>query len=219
MIGGKVMILILLGAPGVGKGTQGALISKEYGIPQISTGDILRSEVRNETELGKKAKVYMDKGELVPDNIIIDMMEKRIKEEDCKNGFILDGFPRTVAQAEAFDKMLEKNGLKLDKVLLIDVPEDEIIARLTGRRVCPNCGAVYHIRNNPPKKEGICDKCGTALIQRDDDTEEVVKNRLEVYKKNTLPLIEYYTKAGKLVKVDGTGEIDEIFSRIKNILA
>jgi len=212
------MILILLGAPGVGKGTQGALISKEYGIPQISTGDILRSEVKNETELGKKAKAYMEKGELVPDDIIIEMMEKRIKEEDCRNGFILDGFPRTVAQAEAFDRMLAKNGLELDKVILIDVPEDEIIERLTGRRVCPNCGAVYHVRNNPPKVEGVCDRCGSKLIQRDDDREDVVRKRLEVYKKSTMPLIDYYTKTSKLVKVDGTGDIQEIFTRIKKIL-
>ncbi|WP_022670793.1 adenylate kinase [Hippea alviniae] len=212
------MILILLGAPGVGKGTQGVLISKEYGIPQISTGDILRKEVKEETELGKKAKQYMDKGELVPDDIIIDMMEKRIKEDDCKNGFILDGFPRTTTQAEAFDEMLKKNSLSLDKVLLIDVPEEEIVERLTGRRVCPNCGAVYHIKNNPPKQEGICDKCGSKLIQRDDDTEEVVRNRLEVYKKSTMPLVEYYEKQGKLVKIDGTGRIEEIFERIKKAL-
>ena len=212
------MILILLGAPGVGKGTQGALISKEYGIPQISTGDILRSEVKNETELGKKAKAYMEKGELVPDDVIIEMMEKRIKEDDCKNGFILDGFPRTVAQAEAFDRMLAKNGLELDKVILIDVPEEEIIDRLTGRRICPNCGAVYHIKNNPPKVEGVCDRCGSKLIQRDDDREDVVKKRLEVYKKSTMPLIDYYTKTSKLVKVDGTGDIEEIFARIKKIL-
>ncbi len=212
------MILILLGAPGVGKGTQGALISKEYGIPQISTGDILRSEVKNETELGKKAKAYMEKGELVPDDVIIEMMEKRIKEDDCKNGFILDGFPRTVAQAEAFDRMLAKNGLELDKVILIDVPEEEIIDRLTGRRICPNCGAVYHIKNNPPKVEGVCDRCGSKLIQRDDDREDVVRKRLEVYKKSTMPLIDYYTKTSKLVKVDGTGDIEEIFARIKKIL-
>ncbi len=212
------MILILLGAPGVGKGTQGALISKEYGIPQISTGDILRSEVKNETELGKKAKAYMEKGELVPDDVIIEMMEKRIKQDDCKNGFILDGFPRTVAQAEAFDKMLSKNGLELDKVILIDVPEDEIIERLTGRRICPNCGAVYHIKNNPPKVDGVCDRCGSKLIQRDDDREDVVRKRLEVYKESTMPLVDYYMKTSKLVKVDGTGDIEEIFARIKKIL-
>ncbi len=212
------MILILLGAPGVGKGTQGVLISKEYNIPQISTGDILRKEVKEQTELGKKAKAYMDKGELVPDDIIIDMMEKRIKQDDCKNGFILDGFPRTTAQAKAFDEMLQKNGLNLDKVLLIDVPEEEIISRLTGRRVCESCGAVYHIKYNPPKKDGVCDKCGGKLIQRDDDKEEVVRNRLEVYKKSTMPLIDYYKNSGKLVVVDGMGEIEEIFERVKEAL-
>ncbi|WP_035589637.1 adenylate kinase [Hippea jasoniae] len=212
------MILILLGAPGVGKGTQGVLISKEYNIPQISTGDILRKEVKEQTELGKKAKAYMDKGELVPDDIIIDMMEKRIKQEDCKNGFILDGFPRTTAQAKAFDEMLQKNGLNLDKVLLIDVPEEEIISRLTGRRVCESCGAVYHIKYNPPKEDGVCDKCGGKLIQRDDDKEEVVRNRLEVYKKSTMPLIYYYKNSGKLVVVDGMGEIEEIFERVKEVL-
>ncbi len=212
------MILILLGAPGVGKGTQGQLISKEFSIPQISTGDILRKEVKEETELGKKAKSYMDSGALVPDDIIVGMMEKRIKEDDCKNGFILDGFPRTTAQAEALDEMLSKNGLNLDSVLLIDVPEEEIIERLTGRRVCPNCGAVYHVKYNPPKNDNICDKCSTQLIQRDDDTESVVRNRLKVYQDSTAPLIEYYEKTNKLVKIDGTGDINDIFANIKEVL-
>ncbi len=212
------MIIILLGAPGVGKGTQAQLISKEFSIPQISTGDILRSEVKQGTPLGKEAKKYMDSGALVPDEVIIGMMEKRIKQDDCKNGFILDGFPRTVAQAEAFDEMLKKNGLKLDKVILIDVPEQEIIDRLTGRRVCPSCGAVYHMKYNPPKDDNRCDKCGSELIQRDDDKLEVVKNRLEVYKDSTMPLIEYYEKTGKLVKVNGEGTIEEIFEKIKKIL-
>jgi adenylate kinase len=212
------MILILLGAPGVGKGTQGQLISEEYGIPQISTGDILRKEVKEETELGKKAKSYMDSGALVPDDVIVGMMEKRIKEDDCKKGFILDGFPRTTAQAEALDVMLKNNSLELDSVLLIDVPEDEIIERLTGRRVCVKCGAVYHLKYNPPKTDGICDKCGSQLIQRDDDTEAVVRNRLKVYQDSTAPLINYYEKTGKLIKIEGTGNINEIFGNIKSVL-
>ncbi len=212
------MILILLGAPGVGKGTQGELIAKEYGIPQISTGDILRREVKEGTQLGIEAKKYMDSGALVPDDVIVGMMEKRIKEDDCKNGFILDGFPRTVAQAEALDVMLERNGLKLDRVILIDVPKEEIIDRLTGRRVCSKCGAVYHIKNNPPQIEGVCDKCKGELIQRSDDTREVVENRLNVYERSTMPLIEYYEKTKKLVKINGMGDIGEIFSHIKSVL-
>ncbi len=212
------MILILLGAPGVGKGTQGELISQEYGIPQISTGDILRKEVKEGTQLGKEAKKYMDSGALVPDDVIVRMMENRIKEDDCRKGFILDGFPRTVAQAEALDIMLKKNNISLNRVILIDVPKNEIIDRLTGRRVCSQCGAVYHIKNNAPKKDGICDRCGGKLIQRNDDTKEVVENRLSVYEKSTMPLIEYYQKTSKLVKVDGMGSIEEIFAKIKAVL-
>jgi len=209
------MIVILLGAPGVGKGTQGSLISKQFGIPQISTGDILRSEVKKSTELGKQAKKFMDKGELVPDDVIVGMMEHRIKESDCSNGFILDGFPRTVEQADALGRMLDKNNLDLSCALLIDVPEDVIIERLTGRRVCPNCGEVYHLKYNPPKNDNICDKCGTKLIQRDDDKKETVKNRLDVYNRSTAPLINYYERKGKLIKIDGMGSIDNIFDNIK----
>ena len=209
------MIVILLGAPGVGKGTQGSLISKQFGIPQISTGDILRSEVKKSTELGKQAKKFMDKGELVPDDVIVGMMEHRIKESDCSNGFILDGFPRTVEQADALGRMLDKNNLDLNCALLIDVPEDVIIERLTGRRVCPNCGEVYHLKYNPPKNDNICDKCGTKLIQRDDDKKETVKNRLDVYNRSTAPLINYYERKGKLIKIDGMGSIDNIFDNIK----
>ena len=212
------MILILLGAPGVGKGTQAEFISREFGIPQISTGDILRKEVKEGSELGKQAKKYMDSGALVPDDVIVGMMEKRIKADDCKNGFILDGFPRTTDQAEALDKMLEKNSLTLDKVILIDVPKNEIVERLTGRRVCSKCGAVYHIKNNPPKTEGVCDKCGGELIQRDDDTKEVVENRLKVYEESTMPLIDYYKKVDKLAKINGLGSIEEIFENIKAVL-
>lgn len=209
------MIIILLGAPGVGKGTQGSLISKQFAIPQISTGDILRNEVKKSTELGKQAKNFMDKGELVPDDIIIGMMENRIKADDCSNGFILDGFPRTVEQADALGRMLDKNNLELNCSLLIDVPEDVIIERLTGRRVCPNCGEVYHLKYNPPKNDNVCDKCGTKLIQRDDDKKETVKNRLDVYNRSTAPLINYYERKGKLIKINGMGNIDQIFDSVK----
>ena len=209
------MIVILLGAPGAGKGTQGSLISKQFAIPQISTGDILRSEVKKSTELGRQAKNFMDKGELVPDDIIIEMMENRIRTSDCSNGFILDGFPRTVEQADALRKMLDKNSLDLNCALLIDVPEDVIIERLTGRRVCPNCGEVYHLQYNPPKKDDVCDKCGAKLIQRDDDRKETVKNRLDVYNRSTAPLINYYERLGKLIKINGMGSIDKIFDDVK----
>ncbi len=212
------MIVILLGAPGAGKGTQGSLISKQFAIPQISTGDILRSEVKKSTELGKQAKNFMDKGELVPDGIIIGMMENRIKASDCSNGFILDGFPRTVEQADALRKMLDKNGLDLNCALLIDVSEDAIIERLTGRRVCPNCGEVYHLQYNPPKKDNVCDKCGAKLIQRDDDRKEIVKNRLDVYNRSTAPLIDYYERLGKLIKINGMGSMDKIFDGVKLVL-
>ena len=209
------MIVILLGAPGVGKGTQGSLISKQFAIPQISTGDILRNEVKKSTELGKQAKNFMNKGELVPDDVIVGMMESRIKADDCSNGFILDGFPRTVEQADALGRMLDKNKLKLNCSLLIDVPEDVIIERLTGRRVCPNCGEVYHLKYNPPKNDNVCDKCGTELIQRDDDKKETVKNRLDVYNRSTAPLINYYERKGKLIKINGMGSIDQIFDNVK----
>ncbi|MGB9755399.1 MAG: adenylate kinase [Desulfurella sp.] len=212
------MILILLGAPGVGKGTQSENIIKKYSIVQISTGDILRSEVKNETDLGKKAKQFMEKGELVPDDLIIKMIEKRISQPDCINGFLLDGFPRTIEQAKSFDKMMEEKGLNLNRVIYIDVADDEIIDRLTLRRVCPTCGAIYHLKNKPPKQDMICDICGSKLIQRSDDTKETVKNRLKVFKEHTKPLIEYYDKQEKLSSISGLGTVDEVFSRIKDIL-
>ncbi|HEX14009.1 MAG: adenylate kinase [Desulfurella sp.] len=213
------MILILLGAPGVGKGTQSQNIIKKYSIVQISTGDILRNEVKNETELGLTAKQYMEKGELVPDDIIIKMIEKRISQPDCANGFLLDGFPRTIEQAKSFDKMIKQKGLDLDKVIYIDVADDEIIDRLTLRRVCPTCGAIYHLKNKPPKQDMICDICGSKLIQRSDDTKETVENRLKVFKEHTKPLIEYYEKQGKLNSVSGLGTVDEVFSRILTALS
>ena len=188
------MRLIMLGAPGAGKGTHALLLSKEYNIPQISTGDILRSHIKNETDLGKKAKKYMDKGLLVPDELVVEIVKKRIQEEDCKEGFILDGFPRTIPQAEALDKALEELAIALDKVVNIDVPDEVIIKRMAGRRVCSNCGASYHIENKKPLKENICDECGSELKQREDDKEETVRKRLQVYEEQTKPLIEYYEK-------------------------
>ncbi|HOQ16301.1 MAG TPA: adenylate kinase [Defluviitaleaceae bacterium] len=212
------MRLIMLGAPGAGKGTHALLLSKEYNIPQISTGDILRSHIKNETDLGKKAKKYMDKGLLVPDELVVEIVKKRIQEEDCKEGFILDGFPRTIPQAEALDKALEELAIALDKVVNIDVPDEVIIKRMAGRRVCSNCGASYHIENKKPLKENICDECGSELKQREDDKEETVRKRLQVYEEQTKPLIEYYEKRGILLTIEGDGSVEEIGNKIKNAL-
>jgi len=212
------VIIILLGAPGVGKGTQAERIIQKYSIVQISTGDILRNEVRNETELGIKAKQFMDKGELVPDELIIKMIENRIEKEDCRRGFLLDGFPRTIDQAVSFDNMLEQKNLTLDAVIYLSVSDEEIINRLIYRRVCPTCGAIYHLKNKPPKQDMVCDICGSKLIQRSDDTKETVENRLKVFKEHTLPLIEYYKKQNKLYTIDGSGSVDEVFSQIASIL-
>lgn len=212
------MRLIMLGAPGAGKGTHALLLSKEYNIPQISTGDILRSHIKNETDLGKKAKKYMDKGLLVPDELVVEIVKKRIQEEDCKEGFILDGFPRTIPQAEALDKALEELAIALDKVVNIDVPDEVIIKRMAGRRVCSNCGASYHIENKKPLKENICDECGSELKQREDDKEETVRKRLQVYEEQTKPLIEYYEKRGILLTIEGDGSVEEIGNKIKNTL-
>ncbi len=213
------MNIILLGPPGAGKGTQAKMISEKYGIPQIATGDILREAVAKGTELGKKAKEYMDRGELVPDEIVIGIVKERLKQPDCEKGFILDGFPRTLAQAEALDKMLEELGKKLDAVINIDVPEEEIVKRIVNRRTCKNCGAVYHLIFNPPKVEGKCDKCGGELYQRDDDKEETVRERLRVYRERTEPLIEYYKNKGLLYNVDGTKDIEGVFKQIDEILS
>ncbi len=211
------MNIILLGPPGAGKGTQAAKIIQKYRIPQISTGDILRAAVREGTELGKKAKEYMDAGKLVPDEIVIGIIKERLSQDDCKNGYILDGFPRTVNQAKALDDMLNKMGSQIDYVICIDVPEEELVKRITGRRMCKDCGAVYHIINNPPKVDGVCDKCGGELYQRDDDKEETVRNRIKVYKEQTEPLIEYYKDKVKMI--NGVGDIDEIFAQIDKILS
>jgi len=210
--------IILLGSPGAGKGTQAQSISNKYSIPHISTGDIFRMNISNGTELGILAKSYMDKGLLVPDNVTIDLVKTRLKEEDTKNGFLLDGFPRTIYQADVLEELLREENQKIDAALLIKVPRGFIIKRMTGRRVCPNCGASYHLEFNPPTQKGICDDCGSSLIQRKDDSEETVQERLDIYDFQTLPLIEYYTEKGILKLVDGTKAINEVFEEIIEIL-
>lgn len=212
------MDLIFLGPPGAGKGTQAKMLIEHYNIPQISTGDILRAAVAEGTDLGKKAKEYMEAGKLVPDGVVIGIIEQRLKQSDCEKGFILDGFPRTVAQAEALDKVLENLGRKIDHVVSVDVPSEELIKRLTGRRTCKNCGAMYHVMFNPPKSQGICDKCGGELYQRPDDNEETVKSRLDVYEQQTSPLIGFYNNKGLVRRIDGRGGIKEIFEQILKIL-
>lgn len=206
---------ILLGPPGAGKGTQAVKIVEEYKVPHISTGDIFRKNIKEGTELGKRAKEYMNKGELVPDDLVIEIATSRLLEDDCKEGFLLDGFPRTVYQAEKLDQFLEAHGMKLDKVLDIEVADDELLVRLTGRRVCTNCGASYHVVNIPSKVEGVCDVCGNKLIQRPDDTEETVKNRIDVYNEQTMPLVDYYEKAGIIARVNGAASLDQVFEEIK----
>lgn len=212
------MNLILLGPPGAGKGTQAAKIIEKYNIPHISTGDIFRKNISEGTRLGKKAKEYMDKGELVPDSLVIEIATDRLTEDDCKNGFLLDGFPRTVEQAVALDAFLGEHGKKIDHVLDIDVPKEELMTRLIGRRVCKNCGATYHVTNMPPKTEGICDKCGGELMQRADDTESTVENRIEVYNKQTKPLLNYYDKLGNIAHLDGSIGLEKLFAQIVGIL-
>jgi len=212
------MRIILLGAPGSGKGTQAQKLIEKFGIPQISTGDLFRSAVKNQTELGKKAKEFMDKGALVPDEIVIGMVEERLSQPDTKNGFILDGFPRTIPQAQALEKMLARLNMKIDAVVEIDVPDDEVIKRIAGRRTCRNCQAMYHIETLKPKVPGKCDKCGGELYQRDDDKEEVIKSRLKVYHSQTAPLVEFYGKKNLVKKISGMGTIDEIFGKIVKAL-
>lgn len=212
------MKIIMLGAPGAGKGTQAKMIADKYSIPHISTGDIFRANIKNGTELGKKAKEYMDKGLLVPDELTCDLVVDRIKQDDCSNGYILDGFPRTIPQAECLDAALTEMGEKIDYAVNVEVPDENIVNRMSGRRACVACGATYHIVHIPTKVEGICDRCGKELILRDDDKPETVTKRLNVYHEQTQPLIDYYTKKGVLVEVDGTVDMKDVFNAIIEIL-
>ena len=208
------MRLVLLGPPGAGKGTQAEFIINKYNIPHISTGDIFRENIKNNTDLGKKAKSYMDKGLLVPDEVVIKIVQERISRDDCKDGFLLDGFPRTVTQAVSLDAQLDKLNTKLDKVINIDVDQSILVDRAVGRRICKTCGATYHVKYNPPKVEGVCDKDNTPLIQRDDDVKETVENRIKVYLDQTVPLLDYYVAQELLVNVDGSKDIKEVSEEI-----
>jgi adenylate kinase len=212
------MKIIMLGAPGAGKGTQAKMIADKYQVPHISTGDIFRANIKNGTELGKKAKEFMDQGQLVPDELTVEILLDRVANEDCKNGYVLDGFPRTIPQADVLDSELTKLGDKVDYAVNVDVPDENIVRRMSGRRACLKCGATYHIEHIPPKTEGICDKCGSELVQRDDDKPETVQNRLSVYHEQTQPLIEYYDKKNILKTVNGTKDMQEVFSDIIGIL-
>lgn len=212
------MRLVLLGAPGAGKGTQAKKLIEKYGIPQISTGDILRKAVADAAPLGKEAKSYMDKGELVPDSVVIGLVKERIAQDDCKRGYILDGFPRNTSQADTLDKVLAEMNAPLDVALSVDVGKDYLMKRLTGRRTCKACHQMYNVFFSPPLKEGVCDKCGGELYQRDDDKEETIKKRLDVYESQTAPLIEYYSGKGILHSVQGEGNIDDIFKEICSLL-
>lgn len=212
------MKIVLLGPPGAGKGTQAKSISNRYSIPHISTGDIFRSNISENTPLGVEAKKYMDNGQLVPDEVTINMVKDRLQQDDCKNGYLLDGFPRTVHQAEALQEFLQERKENIDTALLIEVPMNFILERMTGRRVCPSCGASYHMKFNPTKSEGKCDVCGSDVIQRKDDSEETVNERLDVYQRQTQPLIDFYKERNQLSVVDGTKAINEVFESICNLL-
>ncbi|MCI9271204.1 MAG: adenylate kinase [Dorea sp.] len=212
------MKIIMLGAPGAGKGTQAKKIAGKYNIPHISTGDIFRANIKNGTELGKKAKTYMDQGLLVPDELVVDLVADRVNQEDCANGYVLDGFPRTIPQAEALTKALKELGQKMDYAIDVDVPDANIVNRMSGRRACVGCGATYHMVYAPTKQEGVCDSCGGELILRDDDKPDTVQKRLNVYHEQTQPLIDYYTREGILRKVDGTIDIEEVFGQIVKLL-
>ena len=212
------MKIIMLGAPGAGKGTQAEMICEKYSLPHISTGDIFRANIKNGTELGVEAKKYMDQGLLVPDELTVKILLDRVAKDDCKNGYVLDGFPRTIPQAEVLDEALTKLGDKVDFAINVDVPDENIINRMSGRRACVTCGATYHVEYAPTKVEGICDKCGAELILRDDDKPETVKNRLDVYHKQTQPLIDFYSNKGILKEVDGTKNMQDVFAAIVSIL-
>ena len=212
------MKLLIMGRPGAGKGTQAANIKEYYNIPHISTGDMFRAAIKNETKLGLLAKSFMDKGQLVPDEVTLGIVQERLLEDDCKKGFLLDGFHRTIAQAEALETFLKENGIVLDAVLDVNVPAEILVRRMVGRRVCKGCGATFHVEFNAPKQEGICDVCGTPLIQRADDTYETANSRLEVYDNNTAPLLDFYNTRGLLKTVNGDQALDKVFEDIKNVL-
>ena len=212
------MKIIMLGAPGAGKGTQADVIADKYHIPHISTGDIFRANIKNGTELGKKAKAFMDKGELVPDELTVEILLDRVKNDDCKDGYVLDGFPRTIPQAEVLDSELAKLGEKVDFAINVDVTDENIIERMSGRRSCPTCGAIYHVLYIKPEKEGLCDKCGATLVQRNDDKEDTVRNRLKVYHDQTAPLIAFYDNKGVLRNVDGTRDMEQVTKQIFEVL-
>ncbi|MCR5511578.1 MAG: adenylate kinase [Lachnospiraceae bacterium] len=212
------MKIVMLGAPGAGKGTQAKMIAEKYGIPHVSTGDIFRANIKNGTDLGREAKSYMDKGELVPDELTVRILLDRVAQDDCKNGYVLDGFPRTIPQAETLKNELDRLGESIDYAIDVDVPDENIVKRMGGRRACVTCGATYHVEHIPPKQEGICDVCGGELILRDDDKPETVQNRLNVYHTQTQPLIDFYTAEGVLKTVDGTQDMKDVFNAIVSIL-
>jgi len=210
--------LVLLGPPGAGKGTQARILREKFEIPQIASGDLLRAAVKARTPLGQEAQGFMDRGQLVPDELVLKMIAERIALEDARTGFILDGFPRSVAQAEALAKMLGASGAALDKVVAVDVPDEELVQRISGRRTCPKCGAMYHVAFEPPKVTGVCDKCGGELYQREDDAEETVRERLKVYAATTRPLIEHYGRIGILAQINGVGKPEDVEHRLLNAL-
>ena len=212
------MNIIIMGLPGAGKGTQAAKIIKKYSIPHISTGDMFRLAIKNETDLGRQAKAFMDQGELVPDEVTVGIVKERLSQSDAKDGFLLDGFPRTVEQAEALNNIMSELGTQIDQTIYVEVPEEELMNRLTGRRICETCGATYHLVFNPPKTEGICDLDGGKLYQREDDNPETVQNRLEVNIKQTAPLLDFYKGLGVLATVDGSKDIEEVFENVDEIL-